>query len=229
MVRRLALVLLFSFSAFAAAAGDIAVFENLGFSADSRVFLFGQYGVSSESGEAFAEMFAVDVRRNSFVTGGRLSTHDDVTSPRPLSLGQDGRGALYELIGEAAPLVTDYGIDHLNNGRVIYILIDGDEAKPRISFRDFNTSTRYEFELRQNVRDSDDSVSAAFGLELTVTRQDDSTESLQIGAPNFYRDGVEQYRITQVLLSPDEDGVVVVVEKRHSNGDVRYMVETAGL
>jgi len=227
MVRRFALVLLFLLTAFIAAGGDIAVFENLGFSADSGVFLFGQYGVESEDGVPFAEVFAVDVARNVFVPNGMFVSRLD--SGRPLSLGQDGRGALYKLVGEASTVISEYDIDHLNNGRPIYILVDGDEPKSRIAFRDFNTSIRYELNLDQRSRGTGEDVQAAFGIRLTVTHPDDRIDQISIGRPDYYRDGVTQYQITQVLLSPDEDSIIIVVEKWYENGTIRYMVETTPL
>lgn len=222
MMRRFALMLLFLSLAFAAAGGDIAVFENLGFSEDGRVFLFGQYGVSEESSKPYAEVFAVDVRSNSFVPNGVLDTSDD----RPLSLGQDGRGALFALIGEAQELVSRYKIDHLTNGRPIYILVDGDLPRERVSFRDFNTGIRYELVLRQDQRASGELASASFHVELTVTYPDDRSRTFTVGRPGYYRSGVQDYRITQVLLDPEETAVVIVVEKRSPDGSVRYMVET---
>lgn len=231
MIRRFALVLLFLLVAFVAAGGDIAMFENLGFSTDSGVFVFGQYGVDADTSQPYAEVYAVDVASNSFVPGGVFSSESPAGagSERPLSLGQDGRGALYNLISEADPVFDRYGVDHLRNGRPIYILVDGEEPKERISFRDFNTDIRYEFVLRQEARDSADTVSAAFHIELTITDENDRTRRVTVGRPGYFRPGIVAYRITQVLLSPDEDSVVVVVEKETENGSVRYMVETTAV
>ena len=229
MIRRFALVLLLIFVAMLAAGGDIAMFENLGFSRDARVFLFGQYGIDAENGMPYAEMYAVDVSSNSYVSGGTLvsdgllGTGDTV----PLSLGQDGRGALFHLIGEAHDLIGRYDVDHLSNGRPIYILVDGEEPKERIAFRDFNTNTRYALVLHQEQRDVEDSVEAGFHVELTVTYEDDRSKTTTIGRPGYLRSDIRQYRITQVLLSPDEDSIVIVVEKQSADGSVRYMVETA--
>jgi predicted secreted protein len=227
MIRRFALVLLLILVSFSAAAGDIAMLENLGFSRDSRVFLFGQYGIDEESGAPYAEIHAVDVASNSFVPGGSFVYE----SPREmaLSLGQDGRGALFTVLHEASDIINDYGIDHLANGRLIYILVDGDEPRSRVSFRDFNTSTRYDFSLIQDSRTRGDEVEAAFHIEVSVTTSSDAVRTLTIGLPNYYRPGVARYRIMQVLLSPDEQGAVVVVEKQTDDGSTRYMVETTSL
>ena len=231
MIRRFALVLLFILVAILAAAGDIAMFENLGFSRDARVFLFGQYGVAAETSVPYAEVYAVDVSSNSFVSGGilRSKSTSDSDKTEPLSLGQDGRGALFHLLGEARELIQRYDVNHLDNGRPIYILVDGNEPKGRIAFRDFNTNTRYEFVLHQEQRKAEESVEASFHIALTVTDSADRTRTFAIGRPGYYRSDIRQYRITQVLLSPDEDAIVVVVEKQAADGSIRYMVETAAI
>jgi predicted secreted protein len=231
MIRRFALVLLFILVAFFAAAGDIAMFENLGFSRDAQLFLFGQYGIDARTSAPFAEVFAVDVSTNSFVSGGMLATQtpSDSDEAEPLSLGQDGRGALFHLVGEARDLIQRYDVNHLDNGRPIYILVDGDDPKERIAFRDFNTNTRYQFVLHQEQNTVEDSVEASFHIELTVTDSEDRTWTSTIGKPGYYRSDIQRYRITQVLLSPDEDAIVIVVEKQTADGSIRYMVETATL
>ncbi len=229
MVRRFALALLFFSVALLAAGGDIASFENLGFSTTGDVFLFGQYGVGSDSGEPYAELYAVNVASNSFVPGGVLMSPDETAagSRQPLSLGQDGRGALYHLVGEAEGLINTHDISHLNNGRPIYILVDGEEPKEHIAFRDFNTDTRYDLYLTQEQRGVDESVEASFHIELTLTFDDDRSRTLTVGRPGYFRPLVTRYRITQVLLSPDEASVVIVVEKQTADGSIRYMVETS--
>ena len=225
MKRWFTLIALIGFVAGAAAGGDIATFENLGFSPDSGVFVFGQYGVSGDASQPFAEIFAVDVARNQFLPDGVF----ELTSGTPLALGQDGRGALYNLLAEARPLLTLRRVDHLSTGRPVYLLVDGDEPRARISFRDFNANARYDASLSQETRGSGDSVSAAFFLDVTITRADGSVRTLRIGRPSYFRDQVMNYRITQILLGPDERALVIVVEKRSPDGSIRYMVETASL
>ncbi len=225
MTRRFALVLLLFSVTYIAAAGDIAQFENLGFSEDGRIFLFGQYGVAEDDSMPYADLYAVDVVNNTFVANGVFQTADE----RPLSLGQDGRGALYALLQDAQTVIERYDIDHLSNGRPIYILVDGDQPKERISFRDFNTNTRYDVVLLQDQRSDGESVEASFHIQLTVIYPDDRTRTVTVGRPGYYREKVEKYRITQVLLGPEEDAIVIVVEKHAPDGSIRYMVETTPL
>lgn len=223
MARRFALLLLLSLVGVVAFGGDIAKFVNLGFSDDADVFVFGQYGIESEGANAFAAIYAVDVPDNRFVSNGVFTLERD----DPLTLGQDGRGALYTLLGEAQDVVRLHEVDHLRTGRPIYILIDGDEPKPHLAFRDFAADTRYDVTIAQDSRGSGDELSSSFYIDLTLTYSDDSSASLRIGRPDYYRDGVDSYRITQILVGPDQTSVVFVVEKRSIDGSARYMVETA--
>ncbi|MFW6292017.1 MAG: DUF2259 domain-containing protein [Spirochaetota bacterium] len=208
-----------------AAGGDIATFENLGFSEDSGVFVFGQYGVTGEESKPFAEIYVVDVAGNRFVSNGVFELESD----RLLSLGQDGRGALYTLLGTAGATLEAQRVDHLSTGRPVYILVDGEEPRDRLTFRDFNSDIRYDVRLEQEHRGAGDDVSAAFSIELTLTYEDGRVRSLTIGRPGYYREGVDRYRITQMLVGPDEASVIVVVERRSPDGSIRYMVETASL
>ena len=43
------------------AAGDAAVFDDIGFSADGKTYLFGQYGKTDVNYKPWAEIYTVDV------------------------------------------------------------------------------------------------------------------------------------------------------------------------
>lgn len=228
MVRRLkvsAVLLLCSTALFA---GDIASFENLGFSADATTFAFAQYGVDDDTSHAFAELYVVDVADNAFVANGSyVETFDALLVP-----GQDGRGALYSVLADARPTLTHHEVDHMAVGRPVYILIDGDEPKSHLAFRDFGTGSRYEIDLLQSSRGSGTEVRASFHIVMTVTRSDGESISKTIGRPSYFREGVGSYRIVQILLAPDNRSIVFVVEKRiptDDGFDVRFMVETAAI
>jgi predicted secreted protein len=209
-------------------AGDVANFVNLGFSDDAETFMFGQYGIDSESSTPFAELYAVDVDENVFTDDGVRRARYTVD----LVPGMDGSGALYTLLGESAELVDRYDINHLRPGRIVYLLVDGEEPKSSIEFRDFNTGNRFRVQLIQDRRGSGEDASAAFHIELRVTFSDGRVRERTIGLPDFYREGVSQYRISHVYLGPREDSVVLVVQKEtllESGKTVRYMVETAAI
>jgi predicted secreted protein len=208
--------------------GDVASFLNLGFNPDSSVFMFGQYGIDEESSRPYAESYIVDVAANEFVPEGSAG----IIADSPAQPGQDGLRALFSLIGRQQELIREYGLEHLQTGRLVYLYINGSEPKREISFRDFNSGYSYKINLNQDVRDGADGPEAAFHISLTATGPDGTREARTIGLPDYYRTDINNYNIKQVLLSPDEKSVIIVVEKildSEEGRHVRYMVETARL
>lgn len=114
-------------------AGDVASYVNLGFSVNSRYFLFGYYGIDDASSQPYAELYLVDVHANDFVPQGRMRG----VYPVDVEAGQDGSGALYTLFAQNIELIKKYGIDHLRAGRVVYLLMNGAEPQSHLEFRDF--------------------------------------------------------------------------------------------
>ena len=211
-----------------ACAGNAVRFVNLGFSPDSRTFMFAQHGIVAESGFPFAEIFTVDVPDNSFVSGGVVrETYDS-----PISPGQDGSGALYTLLPDLYDVIARYRISHLTQGRLIYLLVDGAEVRNRIEFRDFETGNAYTISISQDRRGSGDSVRASFYLDVVRTLSDGMELKHRVGRPGYYRDDIDRYRINQVIMAPDERSIVVVVERIRETASglrIRYMVETVRL
>lgn len=227
-IPRILAAIFFTFLPMMLSAGDIATFVNLGFSDDSSTFMFGQYGIDEETSKPFAESYVINVEENEYVPGGMAQ----VVADGPASVGQDGIGALFNLTGQQKNLIEEYEIDHLNMGRLVYLYINGSEPKRDITFRDFNTGKAYTISLVQSVRGTAESPEAAFHINLVAQSTDGSREARTIGLPNFYRSNLNNYNIKQVVLSPDERSVIIVVEKilDYEGGRyLRYMVETARL
>jgi len=234
-MKRTVLSLLLIFTAVFLMAGDLAVLENLGFSADGRYFMFGQHVLISDSGQAYAETAIVDVARNAFVSGGWKKSGWDV----PMIPNQNSRGALYELLGESAGLKTRYGISHLEQGRLLYTRTDGDESDiktgekgestPALLFRDFSDIAKgreYTLVLSQESKTDGKDVSSAFGIDLTVKDSSASVSTYSIGRTEYFRDGVDSYRIDRVWLGPAGRSLIIAVAKIDADQSVRYMVET---
>jgi len=209
-------------------AGDIAGFVNLGFSEDSSIFMFGQYGVLNGSQQPYADIYTVDVEKNSFVKDGVFEQlFDEEIVP-----GQDGSGALYNVLHQASPVIKKYKIDHLSTGRMVYVLINGDKPKDRIEFRDFLRGDSYVLTLVQQRFGSGKDASASFHINLSITPRKGSTRTYTLGIPDYRRKQVLSYRIKGVFFSPAEDGLVMIVEKEMWDEDghnIRYMVETTPL
>ncbi|MBN2049375.1 MAG: DUF2259 domain-containing protein [Spirochaetales bacterium] len=218
-------VLLFLALAVYLPAGDSASFVNLGFSGDSRYFCFGQYGLTADETKPYADLFLVDVKKNTFVRNGTVSRVFDT----PIEAGQDGFGAFLKLFMQETGLLKEYNIDFLTTGRLVYILINGAEPKATLEFRDFEREKRFVVTLHQDKFGEGADVSASFFIALKVTDKNGQARDYTIGLPSYKRPGVLRYRINKVFFSPDETSLVFVVEKETLDGDgvnIRYMVET---
>ena len=210
-------------------AGDSASFVNLGFSPDGSIYMFAQYGVKSGVLRPWADIYVVDVAKNDFVSGGRIShTYD-----RPIDAGQDGMGMLYSLIAENAGLARRYGVNFPNQGQPLYIALDGDPAyagEP-IQFRDFVSGISYQASVIESVNGSGKDLRSSFYIRLEYL--DEGVEKVfVIGSPEIKRPLVSSYRIKKVLIDPSGSSLVFVIEmKRHAEDgyDIRYMVEVLRL
>jgi len=207
-------------------AGDSASFVDLGFSQDGSIYMFAQYGVRVGTLRPWADVFIVDVARNDFVSGGRISyTHD-----RPIDAGQDGAGALYRLIATNAPLAERYGVTYPNQGQPLYISLEGDPAYAgeTITFRDFVSGASYQANLVETINGSGTGLTSSFYIDLECTGGDGSRRTFRVGTPEVQRPLVSSYRIKKALIAPPGNSIIFVIEmKRQADGghDVRYMVE----
>ncbi len=209
-------------------AGDVATFVNLGFSPDSAYFMFGQYGMDQAAGKPYAETYLVDDKLNDFVAKGVVRKTFDAS----LEPGQDASGAIFALVGEEQPLIKKYRIDHLRPGRLLYVLMDGQEPPASLSFRDFKAGSSYEISLNQSASESKGQASASFGIAISYTAKDGTAKRVVGGNPDIKRQGVKSYAIRRIIAAPDEKTLVFIVEKRTiEKGDpgVRYMVEALKL
>jgi predicted secreted protein len=227
-MRKTRFVLFFCLLDLAAAAcfaGDSAVFANLGFSEKGDYFMFAQYGVSSFP---YAESYIVDAARNSFVKDGTaVKTYKETLLP-----GQDPAGALYALLGEQARPIAKYGIDHIRQGRLLYLSMNGDDAKTTLEFRDFATKNAYSVTLNQKIEKNDAKPASSFGIQIKRTSSSGAETTLNAGNPKIVREGVKGYAIRKILASPNDRFIVFVIEKQiaESTGtSIRYMVETLAL
>lgn len=207
-------------------AGDLASFINLGFSEDSRYFMFAQYGIDGESSFPYAELYTVDVHSNQYTPGGVVK-ETFTTTPQ---IGQDGTGAMLTLLLDTKDDAEKLDISPLLTGRLVYLLVNGAEPKSQIAFRDFRLGSHYQVTLNQEQFGSDDAISSAFHINLSVTDSDGKIDAYTIGLPNYKRDGVRQYKIRRVFFAPDETSLVFVIEREEADEagavNIRYMVET---
>jgi predicted secreted protein len=214
--------------ALAAWAGDVAQFDNLGFSSDGRYFMFGQHGILEKTSYPYAEISIVDVPANAFVPQGVKR----VSYAQGVEPGATGLGALLNALGDTAAQKRQYRIDHLVTGRLLYLLVDGVNPVETLEFRDFQAGTKYSVTLVQTSGLKETVPGAAFSLKLTVTGKDGTAKDYAIGNAGFVRAGVKAYGIKQIVLGPDGAALVFVIQKEETDGtgvNIRYMVETVRL
>ena len=205
--------------------GDIATFINLGFSQDSKYFMFGQYGIKEKTSTPYSNIYIVNIDENTFVANGqKKAEYPGVAQP-----GQEDIGALLTLLASCYSLSKDYAIDHLKTGRLLYVLLNGEKPLPLISFRDFINDTRYTITLVQSEYKTGDQVSASFYIDLTISASSGDAKHFIVGRPDYRRTGILSYKIRRIFLSPDEKSLVFLIEKDEKSDtgiNVRYMIET---
>lgn len=225
LVALIALVFSLSGTAFA---GDVATLVNLGFSPDSAYFMFGFHGLDTAAGKPYAEIYVVNTKKNEFVPNGTFRGLYAVT----LEPGWNPAGAFFKLFSEASPVARSYKIDHLAQGRLVYLLTDGIDGPDTLSFKDFKTSAQWDVVLKETVEEKDGTYISSFGLELAVTGADGKKLTLKAGNPLIRRKGVSNYTISQIIVAPDGKTVVVLIEKVEKSPAglaIRWMVETLKL
>jgi predicted secreted protein len=209
-------------------AGDTASFVDLGFSQDGRVYMFAQYGVLSNTLKPWANLYAVDVPQNNFVSGGVFSYSSD----NPVNAGNDGIGAFYRILTQNSTLAARYGVDYLRQGHPLYIALDSENGNPRgerIEFRDFERGFSYQAQLVPTTEGSGAGLKSSFHIILDRTGPAGDRRTFSVGNPGVKRPQIVTYKIKKVLSSPLDNSIIFVIETRKaaaSGYDVRYMVET---
>jgi len=224
MAKRLAIIALpILLAALSASAGDVARFVDLGFSADSRYFMFGQYGIQEKGSSPWADTFIVDVKANVFVPRGVRR----VVSSQPADPGSDGIGALFDAVEESSAQVAAYKIRHTLTGRMLYILVDGATPPSVVDFRDFQSGQNYEVTLTQNPPSGE--AGASYSISVSITGKDGVVHTYPAGNPSLRRPGVKAYHIKEILLAPDNASLVFLIQKEEQDmqgNNIRYMIET---
>jgi predicted secreted protein len=233
LLKKTVLILLFILLTCVSAlwAGDSAVFVDLGFSPDGRMYMFGQHGVLSPSLRPWADLYIVDVVSNTYAQNGRVSFTQDA----PISAGQDGSGILHRLVSNNSSLTTRYRINFQNQGLPLYI--SRDENPPprgdRIEFRrDYLSGERCTAQIFPTITGSGRNVRSQFYITLEIISPNGQIKRYTVGTPNYVRQGIAQYNIKKVLIDANSSSIIFVIEMKRAadNGyDIRYMVEAVRL
>ena len=210
-------------------AGDVATFVDLGFSPDGKAYMFAQYGIQSQTLKPWADLYVVDVNRNVFVPGGRIS----YVHTGPVVAGQDGSGALYRLIAKNAALADQHRVDFLIQGQPLYVSLNHDGLNNEtIEFRDFESGASYKAVLNSFVEGTGANLRSSFYISVDKTSANGSRSSYIVGTPDIKRPLITSYRIRKVMIAPKDGSMIFAVEMRKQSGstfDIRYMVEALRL
>lgn len=95
-----------------ARAGDAASLEFWGFSGDGRYLAFEQYGVQDGSGFPYAELYVVDVARNTLLRSAKATVQSASTS---------AGAARKQVSAQSRTVLAQYGIIRGNQGRFVQI------------------------------------------------------------------------------------------------------------
>ena len=212
-------------------AGDAASFDDIGFSADGKYYIFGTYGKTDMKYEPWAEIYTVDVAANNFVKGEVYkSKKGDVASDA------SGKDAYDKLRSAAEWKLAKYNAKPSAIEKLLYIRdLESKAPTDEIVFKDFENSTEensiyYNIKLVPTVEGKGKNVASKFYIN--VVRKDENgniLSSLKVGTPDFKRKGISGYTIDKIFTDASGKSLVFVVQKKlvdNTGTSIRYMVET---
>ena len=211
-----------------ASAGDAAAFVDLGFSRDGKTYVFGQYGKTDGTFQGYAEIYAVDVGRNDFVSKGVFKATD--------TSGKSGGEVFSRLKDRHRSFLDGYSLSPVGTESLLYVRKDTSKAgSEEIVFKDFEGSSPaedvlYTVRLVPLYEGAGSATKSSFYIVAEKkTAGGELLSRFVAGNPGIQRKGVTGYAIDRIYTSPDGRGFVFVVEKTvedASGTSIRYMVET---
>ena len=212
-------------------AGDVAAFDDIGFSADGKTYIFGQYGITDKDYQGYAELCAVDIETNEFRKDGFFKT----------SASKETSGKSGAVVYEALKSSHSYWLDSwkatpASIGDILYIRpYNSRQGATEISVKDFEHSTidnvcSYSFKLVPYKEGKGKNVVSSFFI--AVEKKDANGKVLAnftAGTPSVKRKGISGYSIEKIMCTPDAKNFVILIEKTSEEDaapSLRYMVET---
>lgn len=234
MKKVIAFVAGISLLAFAAFAGDAAFFEDIGFSEDGSIYVFGQYGKTDKDFQAWAEIYTVNVQKNDFVKNENYKLE-----PQASTVSLSGKKAWEKLCENTEWKLSKYKLEATSPENFIYIN-ENEKKNPEeeIVFKDYDASTKensvyYHIRLCPTYEGKGSKVKSSFYINLDLVDVDGNTiMHHKVGTPSVKRQGVIGYRIVKIFTDKSEKSLVFVVEKTledEKGTSIRYMVETIRL
>ena len=219
---------------FAVFAGDAAAFVDVGFSSDGKTYVFGEYGKTDRYFQSYAELYAVNVEKNDYVSGEVFKT-----KPSAETVGFSGKEIYDALARRAEWKLSKYSCKPVAPENILYVRDeDGKASTDEISFKDFEGSTKdneifYHVRLIPFYEGKGQSSHSSFFISLE--KKDSSGKVLSkniVGSPDIKRKGVIGYKINRIVSDVTGHSLVFIIEKTvadETGTSIRYMVETIKL
>lgn len=223
--------LVFFIIAFVAFAGDVAAFEDIGFSEDGKTYLFAEYGITDKTFQGYAEIYAVDIAKNDFLPNGVYKTN-----PTLQTTGKSGISVYEALKEKHKTWLNSFNATPASLDDILYIKPnDSKNSTEIISVTDFVHTSQdnpitYNFTLVPFYEGKGTALLSSFYIVVEkVDKNGNVLDKIVAGNPDIKRKMISNYAIEKILCSPDGKSFVIIVEKRsEENGvpSIRYMVET---
>lgn len=204
--------------------GDVAVFQEIGFSKDGKNYIFGEYGKEDKKFFPYGEIYTVDVAKNDFVRGKVFKSQDK-------SFTKASKTLYEELLAKNYSELKKFECYQPKPEDILYVMEEESKSSTEeIVFTSFEES---EYTYRIKLVPTFYTGKSSFYIDVKVYDKNENLKlSYQVGTPSVKRPNVTKYKIVRIATSRDRMSIVFVVEKtiEDSNGvSVRYMVETKRL
>ena len=205
-------------------AGDVAVFQEIGFSKDGKTYIFAEYGKQDKKFFPYGEIYTVDVAKNDFIPGKVFKVQDK-------SFTKASKTLFEELYAKHYTEIKKYECYESQPEDILYVMEEESKGDTEeIVFKSFEES---EYTYRVKLVPTFYTGKSSFVINVNVyDKEENHVLSYQAGTPSVKRPNVTKYKIVRIVQSKDKKSVVFVVEKRiedASGVSIRYMVETKRL
>lgn len=223
-MKKIICTILCCFAVFGAFAGDVAVFQDIGFSKDGKIYFFGEYGKTDKKFVPYGEIYGVDVAKNEYVPGLVFKSQDK-------NFEKASRKVFEALYAKRYSEIQKYECYKPRPEDILYIMEEESKGETdEIVFKSFEES-EYEYHVKLVPTFYGNKSSFYINVEV-FDKEGNCKVSYKAGTPSIKRPNVTGYKIIRIFTNANKEGVVFVVEKKieDENGtSIRYMVETTKL
>lgn len=213
---------IFNFSIFA---GDVAVFNEIGFSKDGNTYFFGVYGKTDKKFIPYAEIYGVDVAKNDFIPGKIYKSQDK-------SFKKSSKKVYEDLYAKNYSQLKKYELYAAKPKDVLYVM--DEESKKSTDEIVFTSFEENNYLYKVQLVPTFYGKKSSFYIHTKVYDKNTNElyRSFYAGNESIKRPNVTGYKIIKISTSEDRKSIVFVIEKtiEDENGvSIRYMVETKKL